>query len=62
MHPLLIKTVAERVKEQLVQFPEDVRKDVLILFSAHSLPLKVCITLFTYERKLIIETGTFNKQ
>ncbi|XP_046489298.1 ferrochelatase, mitochondrial isoform X1 [Neodiprion pinetum] len=40
LHPLLIKIVAERVKEQLVQFPSNVRKDVLILFSAHSLPLK----------------------
>ncbi|XP_012250672.2 ferrochelatase, mitochondrial [Athalia rosae] len=40
LHPLLIKTFAERIKEQLIQYPEEVRKDVLILFSAHSLPLK----------------------
>lgn len=40
-HPLLVKTFAERIKDELKQFPEDVRKNVIILFSAHSLPLKV---------------------
>lgn len=40
-HPLLAKTICERIKEELAQFPSDVRKDVIILFSAHSLPLKV---------------------
>ncbi|XP_058800929.1 ferrochelatase, mitochondrial [Phymastichus coffea] len=39
-HPLLIKTFAERIKEELQHFPENIRKDVEILFSAHSLPLK----------------------
>lgn len=40
-HPLLIKTFAERIKAELNEFPESTRKDVIILFSAHSLPLKV---------------------
>lgn len=39
-HPLLVKTIAERVKDELAQFPKDKRDDVIILFSAHSLPLK----------------------
>ncbi|XP_076221083.1 ferrochelatase, mitochondrial isoform X2 [Nomia melanderi] len=39
-HPLFIKTIAERIKEELVQFPMEIRHDVIILFSAHSLPLK----------------------
>ncbi|XP_053983853.1 ferrochelatase, mitochondrial isoform X1 [Hylaeus volcanicus] len=39
-HPLYIKTIAERIKEELVHFPENIRDDVIILFSAHSLPLK----------------------
>lgn len=39
-HPLLVETIADRIKEQLVQFPEDIRNDVIILFSAHSLPLQ----------------------
>lgn len=42
-HPLLIKTISERIKEELRQFSDDVRKDVVILFSAHSLPLKVSL-------------------
>ncbi|XP_077284175.1 ferrochelatase, mitochondrial [Arctopsyche grandis] len=39
-HPLLASVFAERIKEKLLKFPEDVRNDVLILYSAHSLPLK----------------------
>lgn len=43
MHPLLIRTITERIKEELIKFPEDIRNEVIILFSAHSLPLKaVC--------------------
>lgn len=40
-HPLFIETIIERIKEELVLFPDDIRSDVIILFSAHSLPLKV---------------------
>lgn len=32
----------ECIEEELEQFPETDRDDVVILFSAHSLPLKVC--------------------
>lgn len=39
-HPLFVKSIAERIKEELVQFPNEIRDDVIILFSAHSLPLK----------------------
>ncbi|XP_004534290.1 ferrochelatase, mitochondrial [Ceratitis capitata] len=39
-HPLLIKTFAERIREELNKFSETKRKDVVILFTAHSLPLK----------------------
>jgi ferrochelatase len=42
-HPLLAKTFAERIKDELKTFPEEKQKDVILLFSAHSLPLKaVC--------------------
>lgn len=37
---MLAKVFAERIKEQLIKFPENIRKDVVIMFSAHSLPLK----------------------
>ncbi|KAG8035054.1 hypothetical protein G9C98_001544 [Cotesia typhae] len=39
-HPLLARTFAEKITEQLNQFDEKIKKDVLILFSAHSIPLK----------------------
>ncbi|KAI5740766.1 hypothetical protein M8J76_006925 [Diaphorina citri] len=39
-HPLLCKVFAERIQEELKQFPVEVQKDVIILFSAHSLPLR----------------------
>ncbi|XP_076640112.1 ferrochelatase, mitochondrial [Colletes latitarsis] len=39
-HPLFIKAIAERIKDELVKFPDNVKDDVIILFSAHSLPLK----------------------
>lgn len=39
-HPLLIKTFAERIKDELEKFAPEKRDDVILLFSAHSLPLK----------------------
>ncbi|XP_062511665.1 ferrochelatase, mitochondrial-like [Corticium candelabrum] len=39
-HPGLIKTFASLIKEELEKFPEDKRQSVVILFSAHSLPIK----------------------
>lgn len=40
VHPLLAKTFADRITTELKQFPEEKQKEVVILFSAHSLPLK----------------------
>jgi len=39
-HPLLIKTIAQRIRDELAKFVETKRNDVVILFTAHSLPLK----------------------
>lgn len=39
-HPLLVKTFAERIKDELKDFTPEKRKDVILLFSAHSLPMK----------------------
>ncbi|PNF38444.1 Ferrochelatase, mitochondrial [Cryptotermes secundus] len=39
-HPLLAKTVADRIRTELIKFPDEVKNDVIIMFSAHSLPLK----------------------
>ncbi|XP_040915045.1 ferrochelatase, mitochondrial [Toxotes jaculatrix] len=40
-HPLLVECFAEHVSNELLKFPEEKRDDVVILFSAHSLPLAV---------------------
>ncbi|RZF44962.1 hypothetical protein LSTR_LSTR001923 [Laodelphax striatellus] len=39
-HPLLVKTFADRIQTELKQFPAEKQKEVVILFSAHSLPLR----------------------
>ncbi|XP_065218792.1 ferrochelatase, mitochondrial [Planococcus citri] len=39
-HPFLIKTISERIVEKLNEFPESIRSKVVIVFSAHSLPIK----------------------
>ncbi|XP_055699667.1 ferrochelatase, mitochondrial [Phlebotomus papatasi] len=39
-HPLLARTFAERIREELTKFPSEKQKDVILMFSAHSLPLK----------------------
>lgn len=39
-HPGLIQTHVQHIKQELAKFPEEDRDDVVILFSAHSLPLK----------------------
>ncbi|KAK2818834.1 hypothetical protein Q5P01_024395 [Channa striata] len=40
-HPLLVECFAEHVSNELMKFPQEKRDDVVILFSAHSLPLAV---------------------
>ena len=42
----LSKAFAENVQAELAKFPADVQNDVVILFSAHSLPMKVCCVSF----------------
>lgn len=41
VHPGLVDAIALNVEEQLASYPEDERKDVVLLFSAHSLPMSV---------------------
>ncbi|XP_048449207.1 ferrochelatase, mitochondrial, partial [Rhincodon typus] len=40
-HPLLIQCFADHVRQELDRFPPEKRDDVVILFSAHSLPMSV---------------------
>jgi len=39
-HPLLARTFADLIQKTLAKLPEDKRSEAIILFSAHSLPLK----------------------
>ena len=40
-HPGFIQAVSNNIREGLKQFPEEVRDEVAIVFSAHSIPMKV---------------------
>nr|AAA80530.1 ferrochelatase [Mus musculus] len=40
-HPLLIQCFADHILKELNHFPEEKRSEVVILFSAHSLPMSV---------------------
>ncbi|XP_069780080.1 ferrochelatase, mitochondrial isoform X1 [Narcine bancroftii] len=40
-HPLLIRCFADHIQQELDRFPPDKKADVVILFSAHSLPMSV---------------------
>ncbi|XP_035247610.1 ferrochelatase, mitochondrial isoform X2 [Anguilla anguilla] len=40
-HPLLVECFAQHILNELEKFPADKRDDVVILFSAHSLPMSV---------------------
>ncbi|CAK1592351.1 unnamed protein product [Parnassius mnemosyne] len=51
-HPLLAKVFAERIKEKLERFDRSVRDDVLIMFTAHSLPLKAVSRGDTYPHEV----------
>lgn len=41
VHHRLIEAFGERVLDGLKKFPDEVRDEVVILFSAHSLPMSV---------------------
>lgn len=41
VHPGLVDAIALNIEDQLATYPEDVKKDVVLLFSAHSLPMSV---------------------
>ena len=41
VHPGLSDAIAQNVEAQLASYPEEKRKDVVLLFSAHSLPMSV---------------------
>ncbi|XP_049884273.1 ferrochelatase, mitochondrial [Pectinophora gossypiella] len=51
-HPLLAQAHATRIREKLDKFDAQIRSDVLILFTAHSLPLKAVSRGDTYPHEV----------
>lgn len=41
VHPGLVEAFAQNIEAKLAEYPEERRKDVVVLFSAHSLPMSV---------------------
>jgi len=53
-HPLFLEAIIEKINEGMKQFPEEKRKDIPLVFSAHSLPDSTDYDADSY--KLAIET------
>ena len=51
-HPGLVEAFVKNIQDQLVTYPEEARKDVVILFSAHSLPMSVVNRGDTYPAEV----------
>ncbi|KAL2043862.1 hypothetical protein N7G274_003382 [Stereocaulon virgatum] len=52
VHPGLVEAFARNVETQLATYPEEIRKDVVLLFSAHSLPMSVVNRGDTYPAEV----------
>ncbi|MCJ1257847.1 ferrochelatase hem15 [Lignoscripta atroalba] len=52
VHPGLVEAFARNVEAQLATYPEEKRKDVVLLFSAHSLPMSVVNRGDTYPAEV----------
>lgn len=52
VHPGLVEAFARNVEDQLATYPEEKRKDVVLLFSAHSLPMSVVNRGDTYPAEV----------
>lgn len=51
-HPGLVEAFARNIEAKLAEYPEDRRKDVVLLFSAHSLPMSVVNRGDTYPAEV----------
>ena len=51
-HPGLVEAFARNIEAQLETYPEEKRKDVVLLFSAHSLPMSVVNRGDTYPAEV----------
>ncbi|KEY70916.1 hypothetical protein S7711_00758 [Stachybotrys chartarum IBT 7711] len=51
-HPGLVEAFAQNIEAKLAEYPEERRKDVVLLFSAHSLPMSVVNRGDTYPAEV----------
>lgn len=52
VHPGLVEAFARNIEDQLATYPEEKRKEVVLLFSAHSLPMSVVNRGDTYPAEV----------
>ena len=52
VHPGLVEAFAQNIETQLATYPPETRKDVVLLFSAHSLPMSVVNRGDTYPAEV----------
>ena len=50
VHSGLVEAFALNIKKELEKFPDDVQNDVVIMFSAHSLPMTVSFSNFLFAK------------
>jgi ferrochelatase len=51
-HPLYLRAMAEKIREGLEVFPAAVRREVVILFSAHGVPIRIAESGDPYVRQI----------
>lgn len=56
VHPGLVEAIASNVEAKLAEYPEDRRDQVVLLFSAHSLPMSVVNRGKTKSRRETLPT------
>ena len=67
-HPAFIRAMAKTVQDGLEQFPKEERDDVLLMFSAHSLPLSIIDRGDPYPQEVgasvheVLKEGRFQNQ
>jgi ferrochelatase len=67
-HPGFVRAMVKSVRDGLEEFPEEERDDVLLLFSAHSLPLSLIDRGDPYPQEVgasvheILKQGTFSNE
>lgn len=62
IHSGLVEAFAQNIEAQLATYPEETRKDVVILYSAHSLPMSVINRGDTYPAEVAATVYAVNQR